>query len=56
MPEVAVLTGLPLSDRGAARERLDAWAAVGATRLITGGRYANADEFRAHSEALGSLA
>lgn len=44
-PEVVVLTTLPLGDPPAAAARARAYAAVGATRLVHGARYDDADAF-----------
>lgn len=51
-PEVAVLTELPLADPEATAARLRAFAAVGATRVGHGWRYADAGEFTRAAEAL----
>lgn len=51
-PEVAVLTELPLADTAAAAARLDALAAVGATRVVHVWRYADAADFARGAEAL----
>ena len=51
-PEVAVLTELPLADPLAAAARLDALAAVGATRVVHVSRYADAAELARSAEAL----
>jgi probable F420-dependent oxidoreductase len=40
-PEIVVMTGLPLDDPPAAGDRLAAFAAAGATRVVHGGRYAD---------------
>jgi len=55
-PEIVVMTGLPLDDRGAARERIAAFAAAGATRLVHGLRYGTVDEGRRMIDGLGGLA
>jgi hypothetical protein len=52
-PEVAVLTELPLADPEATAARLRAFAAVGATRVGHGWRYADALEFTRAAESLG---
>lgn len=54
-PEVAVLTELPLADPVAARARLDALRAVGATRVTHAWRYADAAEFASAAAALARL-
>jgi probable F420-dependent oxidoreductase len=53
--EVVVMTGLPLGDAARARDRLAAWAEAGATRLVHGGRYADAGAFRDTVERLARL-
>jgi len=45
-PEVVVLTGFPLGDPPAAAARARAYADAGATRLVHGARYEDADAFR----------
>jgi probable F420-dependent oxidoreductase len=55
-PEVAVLTRLPLEDRGAAGDLLARYAAAGATRVIHGERYADAAAFAAMLDRLAALA
>jgi probable F420-dependent oxidoreductase len=45
-PDVTVLTGLPLADPEAAAARARAFAEIGATRLVYGARYEDADAFR----------
>jgi probable F420-dependent oxidoreductase len=55
-PEVAVLTSLPLDDRPAARARVAAYAEAGATRVIHGARYADANGFLAILDRLVALA
>jgi hypothetical protein len=54
-PEIVVMTGLPLDDPGAARDRLAAFAAAGATRVVHGGRYADVDGGRRALDALAGL-
>jgi probable F420-dependent oxidoreductase len=54
-PEIVALTGVPSSDPQRLRERVQAFERAGATRLICGTRYADADEFRASAEALSAL-
>lgn len=51
-PEVAVLTRLPLADPAIAAELALAFRAAGATRLVHGGRYADAPEFARDAQAL----
>jgi probable F420-dependent oxidoreductase len=51
-PEIAVLTRLPTQDAGRLREVLQRYAALGATRVIHGWRYADAREFTAAADAL----
>jgi probable F420-dependent oxidoreductase len=51
-PEVVVLTTLPLEDAAAARERLQAFAAAGATRLCHAWRYTDFAAFARAAEAL----
>ncbi len=46
VPEVAVLTTLPLDDAPRARDVLARYAAAGATRVVHGARYPDADGFR----------
>jgi probable F420-dependent oxidoreductase len=55
-PEVAVLTMLPLEDRDAARDLLHRYAEAGATRVIHGGRYADAAAFGHMVERLAQTA
>jgi len=55
VPEVAVLTQLPLDDLSAAATRVRAFAKVGATRLVHAWRYTDAGEFARAAESLGSL-
>jgi probable F420-dependent oxidoreductase len=54
-PEIVVMTGLPLGDPSAARDRLAAFAAAGATRVVHGGRYAGIDDGRRALDALAAL-
>jgi len=51
-PEVVVLTTLPLDDRAAAADRVRAFAAAGATRLLHAWRYPDAAAFARAAEAL----
>jgi probable F420-dependent oxidoreductase len=51
-PEVVVLTTLPLEDAAAARDRLRAFAAAGATRLCHAWRYTDFAAFARSAEAL----
>jgi len=53
-PEVTVLTQLPLDDPPAAAARAQDYAVVGATGLVHGGRYPDADAFRRTIELLAS--
>src|SRR5438874_5826820 len=46
VPPVAILTTLPLADAAAARDRLAAYGAAGASHVIHGARYADASAFR----------
>ena len=46
VPPVAILTTLPLADATAARDRLAAYGAAGASHVIHGARYADATAFR----------
>ncbi len=55
-PDVAVLTELPLDDRAAARDRVQAFEAVGATRVTHAWRYADAAAFARAAESLASVA
>jgi probable F420-dependent oxidoreductase len=55
VPEVAVLTRLPLDDPGAARALVARFADAGATRVVHGARYADAGELRRIVDALGTL-
>jgi probable F420-dependent oxidoreductase len=55
-PEVAVLTRLPLDDRGRTQDLLQRYAAIGATRIAHGWRYADANEFTAAAKALAHAA
>jgi len=55
VPEVAVLTRLPLDDPRAAADLLARYAAAGATRLIHGERYADAAAFLTVVERLAGL-
>lgn len=53
------MTGFPLEDPTsleAAAERVAAFEAAGATRLIAGFRYPNADSFQARAEAFAQIA
>jgi probable F420-dependent oxidoreductase len=54
-PEVVVLTGLPVADRERALERLGALERAGATHVIHGASYADADEYRETADRLGEL-
>ncbi len=54
-PEVAVMTELPLADPAAAAGRVQAFAAVGATRVAHAWRYADAAEFGRVADALARL-
>lgn len=51
-PEVVVMTGLPLEQPQAAIERASALRDAGATRLVHGAAYRDADGFRRSAEAL----
>jgi len=51
-PEVVAVSRLPLNDRAQTRDALQRCAALGATRVVHGGRYADAAEFAAAAEAL----
>lgn len=51
-PEIVVLTELPLEDASALAARLQAFAAVGATRVTHAWRYADAAEFARAADAL----
>jgi probable F420-dependent oxidoreductase len=51
-PEVVVVTRLPLDDRTQTRDILQRFAAIGATRVAHGWRYADAREFSAAAGAL----
>jgi probable F420-dependent oxidoreductase len=55
-PEVGIMTELPLGDRAAARDVVARYAAAGATRVIHGARYADADAFRAMLDRLAAVA
>lgn len=55
-PPVAVMTTLPLDDPSAARDLVQRYAAAGATRLIHGARYTDANEFRARLQRLADVA
>jgi probable F420-dependent oxidoreductase len=52
-PRVVVLTGLPLADPARALERARAFREAGATALVHGARYADAEEFSRVARALG---
>ena len=54
-PEVVVLTALPLADPERAIKHARSLAAVGATRLVHGTRYADADEFARAAELLAKV-
>jgi probable F420-dependent oxidoreductase len=54
-PEIVVMTGLPLGDSSAARDRLAAFAAAGATRVVHGGRYATLADGQRALDALAAL-
>jgi len=56
MPEVAVMTSLPLADPAAARDALARYASAGATRVIHGARYADAAGFLRMLDALVAVA
>jgi len=57
VPEVVVLTSLPFDDVDAAAARVQAFADVGATRLVQAGRYPDTATFARAMEALaGSVA
>jgi probable F420-dependent oxidoreductase len=51
-PEVVAFTGFDPREPERVPERVAAWVAAGATRLIAGVRYASADEFARHAEFL----
>ena len=53
--EVIAMGGLPLSDPARCRDQLAELAALGVTRFASGGRYADAAEFRATAERLRSV-
>jgi len=54
--ECVCMTGLPLDDPGAARERLAAFEAAGVTRIVVGtGRYPDAAAFAKTAEAVAAL-
>jgi len=55
-PEVAVLTALPLEDVDRTRALLVRYAEAGATRVIHGARYPDADAFRVMIERLATVA
>ena len=55
VPEVAVLTSLPLADPARARDALAAHRDVGATRVIHAERYADFDAFRRMLDAVSVL-
>jgi probable F420-dependent oxidoreductase len=52
VPDVTVLTMLPLGDASATRDTVAAYADAGATRIIQGGRYETLDDFRRNLDAL----
>ena len=52
VPEVAVMTALPLGDPAKARDLLARYAAAGADRVIHGQRYADVGEFETRLRAL----
>ncbi len=54
-PEVVLLTGLPLAQPDRALEQADAYREAGATQLVHGERYANAEAFAESADALGEL-
>jgi probable F420-dependent oxidoreductase len=54
-PEVAVVTGLPLADAARSRATLARFQEIGVTRVISGSRYADADEFRAAADSLADI-
>ena len=56
VPEVAVMTALPLEDPGQTADLVGAYREAGASRLIHGSRYADAAAFRATTEALAERA
>jgi hypothetical protein len=54
-PEVVAMTVLPLDDAGRTRERVDAFAEAGVTRIVhAAGRY-DLEGFRRAADALGAL-
>ena len=56
VPEVVVLTALPLDDPARAHERVAEFTEVGATRIVHGmGRYTDAEAYRGCVEALAKL-
>jgi len=56
VPEVVVLTALPVDDAAAARDLVAAYRDVGCTRVIHGGRYDDLDGFRRGLDALSASA
>jgi len=55
-PEVAIMTALPLDDRGAAKDLVARYAEAGAGRVIHGARYADLPGFRRMLDGLVALA
>jgi hypothetical protein len=53
--EVVAMGGLALADPPRARDQLAQLDALGVTRFASGGRYADADEFRATAERFRSV-
>lgn len=53
VPEIVALSAVPTGEH--MLERVQAFERAGATRLVHGAAYRDADEFRAHAEALATL-
>jgi probable F420-dependent oxidoreductase len=51
-PEVVLMTGFPLDDPARAAAQVHAYAEIGVTHCVSGGRYADANEFRRNADAL----
>jgi probable F420-dependent oxidoreductase len=56
VPEVVLVTSLPLADAPRAAAQIAELTALGVTRVVHGWRYADADEFAAAADALARLA
>lgn len=55
VPEVVVMTALPLESRDAAAQRVAEFARAGATQIVHAGRYGDSESFARTAELLGGL-